>query len=234
MTLSPTFSATTCSSSVVSGSTPVAGSIHLWWTDLAPREAEVARLHDLLSPVERERAAHLRTAVLRRRFVTARGILRTLLGNYMAEDPAEVGLAVGPHGKPRLADKPAALFFNVSHADDLAVYAFAAECEVGVDVERIQLVPEWEAIAKSHFEEPEVATLAALAETQRASAFIAAWTRHEARLKVLGYGWGDSRPAKSDLTTISFCPIRPPAGFEAALAIAGPPAVVHDAGFFAT
>jgi 4'-phosphopantetheinyl transferase len=201
----------------------------VWWAELAPRESEVARLHELLSSAERDRAARLWTADARRRFVVARGILRTLLGNYLAEDPADLALTVGAHGKPRLAGRQAALSFNVSHADDLAVYAFAAEREVGVDVERIQPVAEWKDIAASCFAESEAASLATVAETQRAPAFIAAWTRHEARLKLSGRGWSNSRPP--DSTTLSFCPIEPPAGFAAALAIAGSPATVVDRGF---
>ncbi len=205
------------------------GSVHLWWADLARDETEINRLQELLSTSERERAARLRTAEARRRFVVARGILRTLLGRYLAKAPAEVPLSVGEQGKPQLAGPRSPLHFNVSHADDLAVYAFAEGSEVGVDVERIQPVAEWEAIATSYFEAPEAATLASLPETQRTSAFIGAWTRHEARLKVSGQGWGPRRPA--DSATFSFCPIQPPPGFAAALAVAGPPAAIRDWGF---
>jgi 4'-phosphopantetheinyl transferase len=209
--------------------TAALGSVHLWWADLARNESKINRFQELLSPSERDRAGRFRTAETYRRFVAARGILRTLLGGYLAVDPAEVPLSVGDHGKPRLAGSLPPLYFNVSHADDLAVYAFAAEYEVGVDVERIQPVAEWEAIATSYFEDPEAATLATLPETQRASAFIGAWTRHEARLKVSGQGWGTRPPA--DFTTFSFCPIEPPAGFAASLAVAGPAVVVRDKGF---
>ncbi len=204
-------------------------SVHLWWADLARDGLEIDRLQALLSPSERDRAARFHTVELRRRFITGRGILRTLLGSYLAEDPAGVPLTVGDFGKPRLAGQRPTLYFNVSHADDLAVYAFAGECEIGVDVERVQPVAEWQDIAASHFEESEAATLTALPETQRATAFIGAWTRHEARLKVSGLGWGTTRPR--DSTAFSFCPIAPPAGFAASLAVAGPPAVVRDRGF---
>jgi len=203
--------------------------VHLWWADLARDEPEIGRLHDLISPPERDRAARFRESGSRRRFVVARGILRTLLGRYLGRDPADVALTVGGFGKPRLADKQPTLYFNVSHADDLAVYAFAGEREVGVDLERIQEVAEWQAIAASFFDESETATLNSLAGPQRTSAFIGAWTRHEALLKVPGRGLGGPCPTES--ATFSFCPIKPPAGFAAALAIAGPPAVVWDAGF---
>jgi 4'-phosphopantetheinyl transferase len=213
----------------VTGSCLTLGLVHLWWADLARDEPEIGRFHDLISPAERDRAARFRAGDSRRRFVTSRGILRTLLGSYLAEDPAEVPLTVGCFGKPRLAGKRPILYFNVSHADDLAVYAFAGECEVGVDIERIQEVAEWQAIATSLFTEPETAALNALAGTERTSAFIGAWTRHEAMLKAPGRGLGGLRPA--DSATFSFCPIKPPPGFAAALAIEGPPAIVFDAGF---
>jgi 4'-phosphopantetheinyl transferase len=211
------------------GAGPAVGSVHLWWADLARHESEIGRFHELISPAERERAARFRQAGSRRRFVAARGILRILLGRYLGWDPAEVPLTVGCFGKPRLAGNRPALHFNVSHADDLAVYAFGGESEVGVDLERIQEVAEWQAIASSFFDESETATLSTFSGTQRTSAFIGAWTRHEALLKASGRGWVGPRPA--DSAKFSFCPIAPPAGFAAALAIAGPPAFVLDAGF---
>ena len=213
----------------VIGSGLTLGSIHLWWADLARDEPEIGRFHDLISPVERDRAARFREACSRRRFVTARGILRTLLGRYLNEEPAEVSLTVGCFVKPRLEGEQPALYFNVSHADDLAVYAFAGECEVGVDLERTQEVVEWQAIATALFTDSERALLHALAGSERTTAFIRAWTRHEALLKTQGHGLGGPRPANP--ATFSFCPIEPPAGFAAALAIEGPPAVVLDAGF---
>lgn len=229
MTFSSNFSTDSHLSYVANGSGLTLGSIHVWWADLAPRASEIYRLHALLSTSEQNRAARFRTADSRRRFVTARGLLRTLLGHYLAEDPADVSLTVGDFGKPRLSGERPTLFFNVSHADDLAVYAFARDCEVGVDLERIQEVAEWQAIATSFFAESETAILNAVAATQRPSAFIGAWTRHEAMLKVLGRGLGGTRLAEA--ATLSFCPIEPPAGFASALAIAGPPAVVLDSGF---
>lgn len=182
-----------------------------------------------MSPAERDRAARFLVASSRRRYVVARSLLRILLGRYLGRHPAEVALTAGPFGKPRLADSLTALHFNLSHSDDLAVYAFAREREVGVDLERIQKVAEWQDIAASFFDESEAATLRTLDETQRDSAFIGAWTRHEASLKVPGQGLGGPRP--EDSATVSFCPIEPPAGFAAALAVEGPPAIVLDQGF---
>lgn len=232
MTFSSNFSIDSGLGCVVHGSGPALGSIHVWWADLAPRKSEIDRLHALLSASEQDRAARFRTADSHRRFVTARGFLRMLLGRYLTEDPAEVSLTVGNCGKPRLAGPRPTLFFNVSHADDLAVYAFARDCEVGVDLERIHEVAEWQAIAASFFTESETAILNTVAATQRPSAFIGAWTRHEAMLKVPGCGLGGARLAEG--ATLSFCPIEPPAGFAASLAIAGPPAFVLDSGFLKT
>ena len=58
-------------------------------------------------------------------------------GAVLGVRPASVELVHGAHGKPALVRHCAApdLRFNVSHSEDVAVYAFSPGREIGIDVE---------------------------------------------------------------------------------------------------
>jgi 4'-phosphopantetheinyl transferase len=89
----------------------------------------------LLDPEERRRAARIRHAGARARFVAGRATLRTLLGDLLGEAPAAVPLSVTPPGRPVL-DAPAGWSVSLAHCPDLVVAAVGMDVEVGVDVER--------------------------------------------------------------------------------------------------
>ncbi|GAB3984102.1 hypothetical protein GCM10027615_70850 [Plantactinospora veratri] len=103
--------------------------VDLWALDLTAGADDVWRLTALLDAVERDRAARL-AGPLRRRFVVAHGLTRTVLGGYLGRAPHLVVLRRGRHGKPGLDG----LEHNVSHHGDVALLAVTAYRPVGVDV----------------------------------------------------------------------------------------------------
>lgn len=144
---------------------------------------------DCLPLEERERAARVLHPLARRRWVAARWALRSVLSCYLDEDPAEIELRLGRHGKPMLAPSPLPLHFNLSHSADRALVAISGEREVGVDIERIGARP---------------------------SAFYAAWTRREAIAKC--FGTGLAAPLPEGVAPAVFALDAGP-GFAAALAV---------------
>jgi len=152
--------------------------------DLAP-EAVHARVA-LLSAGERQRAARFRFERDRRRFVAARALLRELLAERLAARPETIELVYGKHGKPALARYD--LQFNVSHSGDVAAYAFARGCGIGIDVEEIRALPEAGAIAARMFSRSENDAYAALPAREKQQGFFNCWTRKEAVVKALGDG----------------------------------------------
>jgi 4'-phosphopantetheinyl transferase len=76
-----------------------------------------------------------------RRYIVARGALRLILARYLAISPARVAFHYGLHGKPSLVSPSpgGALEFNLSHTDDIALYAVTRGIPLGVDVEGIRL-----------------------------------------------------------------------------------------------
>jgi 4'-phosphopantetheinyl transferase len=144
----------------------------------------------LLSDAERQRASRFVFARDRRRFTVARARLRRLLSAWLGVRPESVELVYGAHGKPALARRYAAadLRFNVSHSDDVAVYAFSHGREIGVDIESVRAIHAAEDIAARFFSHREYVAYLALAPRDRPLGFFNCWTRKEAFVKALGDG----------------------------------------------
>jgi 4'-phosphopantetheinyl transferase len=176
------------------------GDVHLWRATLDRLPAEIEALARLLSPDERARAARFHAWRDRCRFVAARGLLRTILGRYLGAEPARLRFsytcACGDprcrpeRRKPALAPEwgGAALRFNLSHAEDLAVYAVARDREVGVDVERLRADLDYAALATYSLTTDEAESVRTLPRDRQPAAFLAIWTRKEAYLKGRGVG----------------------------------------------
>jgi 4'-phosphopantetheinyl transferase len=146
----------------------------------------------LLSNAEHERARRFVFERDRRRFTVARARLRELLAARLGVRAAAVELEYGPHGKPVLAPPLAAsgLCFNLSHAGELAAYAFSVGHEVGIDIEEVSATSHADDIAERFFSRGENKAYRALPETDRPQAFFLCWTRKEAFVKALGWGLG--------------------------------------------
>ena len=110
-----------------------------------------------------------------------------LLGRHLGCAPESIEISAGRYGKPFLPKHPK-LFFNLSHAEEIAVYAFSTADEVGVDVEYIRPELAGLDIAERYFSETEKRELRALPREAQAEAFFLCWTRKEAYVKAHGDG----------------------------------------------
>lgn len=185
--------AATNASRDLSGTLPLApGGIHIWRATQTVEPAVLSRLYVLLDAEEKARAERFVFQRDRDRFIAGRGVLRELLAAYIGCAPAGIGFDYGPQGKPSLrAREPEALGrirFNTSHSHGLAAFAFALDCELGVDVELIRSDFGGEEIAERFFSRDEVAELMSLPAEARAEAFFLCWTRKEAYIKARGQG----------------------------------------------
>lgn len=202
--------------------------VEVWFADLdACRGAVDQWERDVLSDEERRRADRFFEPAVRQRFVTARAILRHLLGDRLSLDPSSLVFAYGPFGKPRLAAAGhGELHFNVSHADQWALLAISSTGRVGVDLERYQDIPEWEDMALACFPQEERTRLLSVPPVDRANAFVRAWTHREALLKALGWGWAGSavRCRAPFAPGLVVHDLPAPVGYAAAIAHASPAA----------
>lgn len=171
--------------------------VDVWRASLTPPSEELSRLQRLLSNDESARAARFRFDVHRDRFTAARGLLRLLLGAYTNRDPSTLRLRYREHGKPALvsADGMNSVEFNVSHSADVALFAFSAMRETGVDVEEIRLERDFLDIAERFFSEREKDRLRDASPVEQSDLFFSFWTRKEAYLKARGVGISESLQA---------------------------------------
>jgi len=167
--------------------------VEVWLIELDDVSAALfTRLCGVLSDDEVARANRFHFDRHRRCFVVTRGALRFLLSRHLSVAPDEICFGYGPVGKPFVVARESGreLAFNVSHAENLAVVGITQAGEIGVDLERVRELPDWEQVATATFSAEQVETLRACAEAERPEMFFRMWTREEARVKALGVGLG--------------------------------------------
>jgi len=164
--------------------------VHVWRTGTEVSPSRLALLAGLLAPDEHARARRFLYEEDRRRYIVARGVLRSILARYLEVEPGAIEFRYGAHGKPSLAESPGVrdVRFNLSHSYRWALHAFAVGREVGVDVERIRPETDIMGIARHSFSPVEVEALTSLPEGQRREAFFNCWSRKEAFIKAHGEG----------------------------------------------
>lgn len=195
-----------------------AGEVHLWRAQLS--SSDPAQFTDLLSPAEWIRARRFHFARDRARFIVGRGLLRSILGRYLGEDPRDLRFSQGPNGKPELEGTCSALSFNLSHSDDLMLVVVTHARAVGVDLELIREDVPFQELADYYFEPEDAWNLRLLPPAQRVWKFYDLWTSTEARLKADGrgiaHGFKILEPDRWSLLKLT-----PATGYTAALAVEG-------------
>jgi 4'-phosphopantetheinyl transferase len=181
--------------------------VALWCATLNQPDNVVGQLCTLLTSEELARAERFRRLEHQRCAIVARGVLRAILGGYLAMAPRNIALSCDSYGKPGLAspDGLEPFQFNLSHSGSLVLYAFALDRLVGIDVEQISPVPDMDTLARRNFSEREYAEFQQLAPACKLEAFFQTWTRKEAYVKALGKGL--SEPLDGFAVTLG--PVRP-------------------------
>lgn len=222
--------------------------VHLWATRLDVEAEAIECLSTILSRDELERAAGFHFEHLRMRFTTARAFLRKVLASWLEVRPDGIEFAYSANGKPALGGRLAsrALWFNLAHSQDLALLAVTQAGPVGVDVEQIRCLPDFDELVARFFSPRESNAFQRLTGPEKTVAFFNLWTRKEAWLKATGQGIGHllnrvevsflrNEPARF-LSLPQIAPsqaswavheLRPAAGFAAALAIAAEDVRLH-------
>ena len=165
-------------------------SIQLWQISLAVSEPTVDRYWQHLSEDEKAKANRFRFAKDKRRFVVARGVLRTLLATQFAQSPSQVQFCYGEYGKPKLSRSGEAcdFHFNLSHSQELALCVLGKKRTVGVDVEYLKGIKRLDGMMERCLTPMELAEVRSHSESQHLEAFLQRWTCKEAYLKAIGLG----------------------------------------------
>jgi 4'-phosphopantetheinyl transferase len=195
--------------------------VHVWRARLDLRERSRRGLERLLAADERQRAARFRLEASRSRYVACRGLLRTIIARYVDADPRALRFGYGPGGKPELIGRGAVprVRFNVTHSEDLALFAVAGSREVGIDVERIKSDLVVQPLVRRFFS-PREQTAFERADDKWES-FFSLWTAKEAYVKATGAGFSEPRGDAREAAGWSLRELSPGAGYAAALAVEG-------------
>lgn len=158
------------------------------------RVGHFATLGEALSAEECDRARRFRAVADRRRFILARGFLRTVLASYLKVAPTQVRFWVDSYGKPGTVSQSGAraLEFNLSHSAEVTLCAVTRRRKLGVDIERITPgLEDADRVVADFFSPCEIAQFRKVPAESRTDAFFRCWTRKEAYAKATG--WGLSR-----------------------------------------
>jgi len=180
---------------------------HLWQVSLSIStisENKFQELRATLSPDERAKADRFYDPLDRHRYIIARGTLRSILSHYLHLDPSLIKFTYTPQGKPvldrtllpknpqtpqtNLSNLSALpnIQFNLSHSQDLAVYAVALDRPLGIDVEYLRPLKDALSLAKRWFTPKEYAEI--YQSSDPTTTFFRFWTAKEAYLKATGAG----------------------------------------------
>ncbi|MCU1298477.1 MAG: 4-phosphopantetheinyl transferase superfamily protein [Acidobacteriaceae bacterium] len=163
--------------------------MHIWRASLLQPADKLASYSGILTPDERQRADRFIFERDRQRFISARAILRLLLGRYLEQAPEKLRFSYSKYGKPAISDPiETDIRFNVSHSHELVLYAFTRNRAVGVDVEHINEDRATQQIAERFFSKKEVAVFRSVPSDKQTEAFFNCWTRKEAYIKGRGEG----------------------------------------------
>ena len=154
--------------------------VEVWAERLDPPETPELEL--ILTAAELAQADRCRLPLVRRRKIVARARLRQILSRYLGIAPRSIEISLGTHGKPQVKG----LEFNVSHSENLAVYAISQQ-PVGIDIEYRRSL-EMDSLVQRFFAPAELASWLRLPAEQQELAFFRAWTMKEAYLKAIGTG----------------------------------------------
>jgi phosphopantetheine--protein transferase-like protein len=90
-------------------------------------------------------------------------------------------------GKPFLSD-PVTYYFNISHSHDWVVLAVCRKCDIGIDIQKMNLKRNILGIAQNYFSQDEAEELGRLSQKEQRELFYTLWVLKEAALKSQGRG----------------------------------------------
>jgi 4'-phosphopantetheinyl transferase len=164
--------------------------IHIWCANLDLSIEQIEMFSLTLSADEKIRAQRFHFERHKKFFIAARGILRAILSRYLDIEPHQVRFNYGTRGKPEIAEIYGFknLEFNLSHSEEIALYAITNASKIGIDIEKIRPITDAEQIAKRFFSAKEYTWLSELSPSEKPAAFFSLWTCKEAYLKAIGEG----------------------------------------------
>lgn len=167
---------------------PDPNQIAIWTVNLKVSETKLNSLKQLLENDEKVRADRYKFDLHRQRFIVARASLRLILSRYLQS--SQIEFSYSPKGKPFLASSHPEwkLEFNLSHSQDLAIYAVTWNSSIGIDLEYQRSIDRVQSLSERFLTEEESQIIQNSSSPE--DTFLKIWTLKEAYLKATGCGLG--------------------------------------------
>ena len=119
------------------------------------------------------------------------------LAALLGVSPTDLDVVYGAEGKPRLRAPHDGLHFSTSYSGSVMAVAWSFRGPVGVDIEHVRKLPDFETLAGAFFPVRTTARLLALDADARLLVFWQLWTRLEAGCKRAGTALAPERCAET-------------------------------------
>jgi 4'-phosphopantetheinyl transferase len=155
----------------------------------------------IMPPGEIDRANRYFQTKDKNRYITSRGALRNILGEYLNQPPASVTFGIDIGKKPFILNTGATpLHYNISHSGNWILLAVSTST-IGADIELINYSFDYKEVIDDIFNPEEVNYIK---QTQPIERFFQLWTRKEALTKATGKGLDDNMKAMPGLDGVHF------------------------------
>lgn len=147
--------------------------------------SKISYLSSILSPEELIKVNKFKDKNRQNLAIIYRSLLRIILANHLKISPQDIEFSYTEKGKPFLTNS--ALNFNLSHTEDMIIYAVSAK-KIGIDIEKNDKKVKYEELAKRFFCTSEYQLIKQVSQEEKAILFYQFWTAKEAYLKAIGLG----------------------------------------------
>ena len=162
---------------------PVANHINCFKVHFSAENTTLLKQHlKKLSLLNQQKLLQFKQVSDQNRFLVSRLLLEFWLKKF---DSSPVDLRFNSSGKPFLPGN--SYEFNLSHSGDMVLFSETADTPIGVDVEKIQFIDDYEAF-RGVFHPLESKQFKSIAQEKNSSKLIQTWVQKEAILKALGLG----------------------------------------------
>lgn len=159
--------------------------VHIWIINWKSIQSWIKNYRGILTEKERESSRAYYFKEDRSRGETGKILTRLLAAHYLQISYTQIMVIANSYGKPIIYSTDGELInHNVSHSGDYVVLAFSLQGTIGVDIEKMRTLPEYQEIASS-FHRNEYLKIC---NKKSLKVFYRIWTAKEAYVKAKGVG----------------------------------------------
>lgn len=165
--------------------------IHIYIADSQNYINSVLNFSGILSEQEIEKADKLINEQVRFNFIFRHIQLRNIISLYADINPGEIIFSTNEYKKPFIIQPKELQFiqFNLSYSENIHLIAISKNDELGVDIEKIKPIDDFDRIIQDNFSSYEINLLNKFNGNEKLRLFFKIWCGKEAFIKAIGKGF---------------------------------------------